>query len=157
MRKRWASVIRSVLEEQGYKVQAKVLNGNAFGAFENRNRLCAVAMLDELADLFDIDDIVPDSNNSRVPMLRDIMDDVPRVRWKTFQYLIDKEKRDKEAGKGFARTLLDENSTSCGVVGRLYHKCRSSEPYIKASFDDVLTRLFTPNKNGVLRQSKPFN
>lgn len=56
-------VIRKVLEEQGYKVQTKVVNGNDFGAFENRNRLCAVAMLDELADLFDIDDIVPDSNN----------------------------------------------------------------------------------------------
>lgn len=81
------------------------------------------------------------------------MDDVPRdsTRWKTFQYLIDKEKRDKEAGKGFARTLLDENSKSCGVVGRLYHKCRSSEPFIKANFDDSLTRLFTPNEHARIK------
>ncbi|WP_318441650.1 DNA cytosine methyltransferase [Photobacterium leiognathi] len=146
------TVIRSVLEEQGYKVQTKVLNGNEFGAFENRNRLCAVAMLDELADLFDINDIVPDVNN-QISVLSDLMDDVPQdsTRWKTFQYLIDKEERDKAAGKGFGRTLLDENSTSCGVVGRLYHKCRSSEPYIKASFDDVLTRLFTPNEHARIK------
>ncbi|MCD9553971.1 DNA cytosine methyltransferase [Photobacterium carnosum] len=146
------SVIRSVLEEQGYKVQTKVVNGNEFGAFENRNRLCAVAMLQEIADLFDIDEIVPETN-IQVPLLGELMDDVPEdsTRWKTFQYIIDKEVRDKMAGKGFGRTLLDENSKYCGVVGRLYHNCRSSEPYIKAKFDDVLTRLFTLNEHARIK------
>ncbi|WP_305845390.1 DNA cytosine methyltransferase [Photobacterium leiognathi] len=137
------SVIESVLKAQGYSIQTTVLNGNDFGAIENRDRMCAIAVLNEIADKFDVSKII---SNQEPPMIAEILEDVPddSKRWKTFQYLIDKEIRDKEAGKGFARNLVDGTERKCGTIGRLYHKCRSTETYVKATFDDVKTRLFTP-------------
>ncbi|HIF9337761.1 TPA: DNA cytosine methyltransferase [Photobacterium damselae] len=137
------SVIESVLKEQGYTVQTTILSGNEFGAIENRSRMCAIAILNELAGNFDIGEIKGDREP---PQISTILEHVPEdsKRWKEFKYLKEKEIRDAEAGKGFKRNLVDGTENKCGTIGRLYHKCRSTETYVKSNFNDQLTRLFTP-------------
>lgn len=146
------TVIKSVLEAQGYVVQTTILNGNKFGAIENRDRMCAVAMLSELAEYLDINDIVPDEQTI-TPCINDILEDVPKEspQWKQFQYLKDKEIRDLAAGKGFKRTLVSGCESSCGTIGRLYHKCRSTESYVQSPYDNELSRLFTPTEHAKLK------
>lgn len=136
-------VIRSALSSLGYSIQERILDGNEFGALEKRKRLCAVALSDRLTG-FDLGSIIP--VRTKEVCLGDILEDIPQdsQRWKSFGYLADKELRDKAAGKGFARQLLTGNDTFCGVLGRHYAKCRSTEPFITNEAQPELSRILTP-------------
>jgi DNA (cytosine-5)-methyltransferase 1 len=138
------AVIRSVLDSLGYTVQERVFNGVEFGALENRDRLVIVA-LSKGIDTFDIDSVVKGQLYPKPDSVNDILDDVPldSPRWKSFTYLAEKEKRDKEAGKGFARQLLSGEESCLGTIGKGYAKCRSTEPFIKHPTDENLSRILT--------------
>lgn len=137
------AVIRSVLTSMGYVVQEKVLNGNEFGALENRNRLCVVAVTQGLEDAIDMDAIVP--TQEKPARLSEVFDDVPldSVRWKSFDYLRKKEERDLAAGKGFRRQLFTGEEGHISTVTRQYMKCRSTDPFIQHPEDPLLSRLLT--------------
>lgn len=143
-------VIRSVLASLGYDVQERILEGNEFGALENRKRLCVVA-LTKGVECFELDDVMP--TRTKEAAINDILEDLPSdsPRWKAFEYAVAKDKRDKEAGKGFARQLLKGDESYCGVVGAGYAKCRSSEPYMIHPENDDLTRIFTPLEHARLK------
>lgn len=136
-------VIRSVLTSLGYQLSEIVLDGNEMGALEKRRRMCVVALTPGIGNPFDFGQLVP--LRQKEACLNDILDDVPldSDRWKTFTYLADKEARDKAAGKGFARQLLDGSATSCGTIGKGYMKGRSTEPFIVHPVDPNLSRLLT--------------
>lgn len=144
------SVIRSVLQSLGYTLSERVLAGNEFGALENRKRLCMVAVSNGLG-AFDLDTVMPVRKKEETisEILDDVADDSPR--WKAFDYLVAKEIRDIEAGKGFKRQMLDGQSTSCPVIARGYAKCRSSEPYLKHPSDESLSRIFTPAEHARIK------
>lgn len=135
-------VIRSVLASLGYTVQESVLNGNAFGALENRNRLCAVAVSNGIA-MSNIDSIAP--VRKKEARLSDVLEPIASddSRWKAFEYLAAKEARDKAAGKGFSRQLLSGDEPMCGVLGRGYAKYRSTEPFITHPTQPRLSRIMT--------------
>jgi len=137
-------VIRSVLKTLGYKIQERVLDGNDFGALERRRRMVMVATSEGLSDLFDLANVVPVKN--KPASIREILEDVPldSPRYKTFEYLADKEVRDKAAGKGFTRQLLTGEEGYCGTIGKSYFKCRSTEPFLMHPVDPKLSRLLTP-------------
>lgn len=136
-------VIRSVLSSLGYRIQERVLCGNEFGAIERRRRLCVIA-LSKGIEGFDLERLMP--VRTKEARLRDIFDPVPldSERWKSYDYLAEKEKRDKAAGKGFARQLLTGDEPHCGTIGKGYNKARSTEPMIQHPVDPSLSRLFTP-------------
>ena len=136
-------VIRSVLSTLGYQLHEKVLNSNEFGTLERRKRLCVVG-LSKGIKTFDFDTLQP--LKVKEESINDILEDVPldSDRWKSFDYLAEKEKRDIAAGKGFRRQLLDGSEPLCGTIGKSYAKCRSTEPFVKHPSDDSLSRLFTP-------------
>lgn len=135
-------VIRSVLGHLGYEVHEEVLNGNEMGALENRDRMCMIAVTRGIA--FDFEGIKPVRHKET--NIAQILDAVPEDsdRWKTFSYLNDKQERDKAAGKGFRRQLLDGSESSCGTIGRGYAKARSTEPFLVHPSGDGRQRLFTP-------------
>lgn len=135
-------VIRSVLASLGYALQESVLNGNTFGALENRNRFCAVAVSNGIA-MSDIGSITP--VREKEARLSDVLEPIALddARWKPFEYLAAKEVRDKAAGKGFARQLLSGDEPLCGVLGRGYAKCRSTEPFITHPIEPRLSRIMT--------------
>lgn len=137
------AVIRTVLSSLNYTVTEQVLDGSEFGAFEKRKRLCVVALSSGLPQ-FDFTNVVSLRTKEAClgEILEHITDDSPR--WKTFDYLADKEIRDIEAGKGFRRQLLDASATTCGVVTKDYAKCRSTDPFYQHPTMPHLSRLFTP-------------
>lgn len=138
------TVIRSVLGSLGYNLHETTLDGGRW-VLERRKRLAVVAVSSGIdMSEFDIDSLTP----SRLPEpnLGHILEAVPddSDRYKPFDYLAAKEERDKAAGKGFARQLLTADSDGCGVIGKDYAKCRSTEPFIINPADSALSRLFTP-------------
>ncbi len=146
------SVIRSVLNDLGYELQERVLNGNEFGVLEDRNRLCFVAISKGLEGVFDLDAVTP--HRAKEACLDDILESFERIaedRWKSFDYLADKAKRDEAAGKGFKRQLLTGAEASCGTVGRGYAKARSTEPFLVHPHDSSLSRLFTPREHARIK------
>lgn len=136
-------VIRSVLSNLGYVIQERILGGNEFGALENRKRLCVVAISKGIEG-FDINDVLPE--RVKEATISEILEELPldSPRWKAFEYGAAKDKRDKAAGKGFARQMLKGDEPNCSVLGFGYAKCRSSEPYMVHPEDDSLARIFTP-------------
>lgn len=136
-------VIRSVLTSLGYSLQERILDGNEFGVIERRKRLCVVA-LSKGIEGFQLGLVQP--IRTKENCLNDILDTVPldSERWKSFDYLADKEIRDKAAGKGFSRQLLTADSLFCGTIGKDYAKCRSTEPFIVHPEHSGLSRILTP-------------
>jgi len=132
---------------RSYTIKEAVLNGNDFGALERRSRLVVVATTKGLPDIFDFDKLVP--VRQKEGTISEVLDQIPldSERWKSYSYLADKAVRDKEAGKGFARQLLTGSEGYCGVIGRLYAKARSTEPFIIHPENSGLSRLLTPNEH----------
>lgn len=144
-------VIRSVLRSSGYTLQERVLDGHEFGVLEKRKRLCVVALSEGLHEMFDLQNVT--SIRTAENALRDILEPVPldSERWKSFDYLAQKEERDLKAGKGFARQLLSGDEPHCGTIGRDYAKCRSTEPFLVHPHISTLSRIFTPLEHARLK------
>lgn len=145
------AVIRSVLSSLGYDVQERIMDGNEFGALERRKRLCAIGLSKGLEEVFDLEAVMP--HVTKPDQIKDVLDWVPldSDRWKSFDYLAEKELRDKAAGKGFARQLLTGEEGHCGTIGRHYAKCRSTEPFLVHPANENLSRLFTPAEHARLK------
>lgn len=136
------AVIKSVLETWGYELEVDILNGNEFGCLENRDRMCVVATTKGMSE-FNMDLVKP--LKAKPKSVSEILEDIPLDAdcWKTYQYLADKEVRDKADGKGFKRTLLDGTESSVPTIRRLYHKGGSTDAFVVHP-DGVHSRLFTP-------------
>lgn len=137
------AVIRSVMDSLSYTVTEAIMDGNEYGALEKRKRLCVVAITSGLKQ-FSFESAVPERTKEAClgDILEHVADDSPR--WKTFDYLAAKEVRDTAAGKGFRRQLLDASAPFCGVIGKGYAKCRSTEPFYRHPTIAGLSRLLTP-------------
>lgn len=137
-------VIRSVLTSLGYELQERVLDGHEFGSLEKRKRLCAVAISKGLQGLFDLQTVT--SIKQAQNCLNDILEPVSMNsdRWRTFDYLAEKQERDRKTGKNFNRQLLTGEEPYCGTIGRDYSKCRSTEPFLLHPQQAGLSRIFTP-------------
>lgn len=144
------AVIRSVLSDLGYDIQERIMDGNDFGVLERRKRLCVVATSKGLEG-FNLENVQP--IRTKEAQIKDIIEDVPldSDRWKSFDYLAEKELRDKAAGKGFARQLLTGEEEYCGVIMFDYAKCRSTEPFLIHPKNKDLSRLFTPLEHSRLK------
>lgn len=144
-------VIRSRLELLGYDLYEAVLSGTEFGALEARQRVIAVGITKGLPGTFDLGALRP--VKVKESCIREILEPIEdgSPRWKTYDYLAEKAVRDKAAKKGFARQLLTGDEPSCGTVGRLYAKARSTEPFIVHPRIPALSRLLTPVEHARLK------
>lgn len=138
------AVIRSVLSSLGYILYEGVLNGNDFGALENRRRMVVIAITKGLDIEFDFTKLGP--VREKEAMLSDVLEDISPTSelWRPFDYLAKKAVRDKADGKNFARQLLTGSESFCGTIGKGYSKCRSTEPFILHPTNPDLSRLLTP-------------
>jgi DNA (cytosine-5)-methyltransferase 1 len=133
-------MIRQALTDWRYQIHEIVLD-RELGAFEDRKRLCMVAVSEGIDFAFDLKPVRP-----RERTLGEILDEVPpeSPKWRTCSYLDDKQERDLAAGKRFAMQLVDGNSVRIGTVGRSYCKWRSTEPLVaNHPHDPALRRLLT--------------
>lgn len=148
-------VIKQVLQELDYVVSDDVLSGRDYGAFENRKRLCMVAVSKGLPP---VDLSLIEKSPMDHEVLGDHLDPVPDddALWKPYDYLRDKEQRDLAAGKGFKRQLLTPDAREVGTIGRGYSKARSTEPFLVHPTNPDLSRLLTVNEHASVK-SIPAN
>lgn len=141
------TVIRSVLSYLGYQLSVTVLDGQKLGSLEKRKRMCLVATTPGACGPIDFENLVPVRQKEET--LADILEDIPvdSDRWKPYEYLAEKEARDKASGKGFTRQLLTGEDDGCGCLGRGYNKARSTEPFIVAPHNPALFRLLTEREH----------
>lgn len=137
-----ADILRNQLRDMGYMTHERVLNGKEWGALENRTRWCMVAVTQGIE--FDFDQLMPPSARAR--QVGDILD--PTIgpddeRWRTFQYLKDKEDRDREKGTGFGMQVVDPESEAVPTLRKGYHKGGSTDPLLRHPEDPELLRQFT--------------
>lgn len=145
------TAIISRLTHFGYEVSITVLDGPTFGSLEKRKRMCMVATTPGVCGPVDFENLVaePKQYAKLAYVLEDIPADSPR--WKSYDYLADKEERDKASGKGFMRQILTGEENGCGVLGRGYAKGRSTEPFIQAPHDPSLSRLMTEREHALVK------
>lgn len=131
-------LLRALLESWEYKIHLRVINSHSEGfSLETRERMFLVAESAGLDSGFDLDHACPIFERKGV--LGEILDDVPLDDdcWKSKQGLIEKEKRDREAGKGFRMQIFNEESTYIGTIRAQYTKSGSSDPLIKHPEKDM--------------------
>lgn len=148
-----ASVIRAALTTYGYQIHETVLEGNDFGALEDRRRLCMIAVSSKLT--LDLDALVPTRNKEAC--LGDVLEDIsPDAEiWRSYVYLIQKAERDKAAGKGFKMNLIGPEATRVGTIGAGYWKGRQTEPKVRHPDDPDLMRLLTPGEHAAVKTIPP--
>lgn len=124
------SAIRSVLSSFGYALQERVINGNDFGALEDRDRLCLVAMTKGLECGFNLGAV--SSLYEKPGSLADVLENVPLDSpvWKSYDYLNSKAEKDKKNGKGFRRQLFSEADIRISTITRRYYKGGTTDPFI---------------------------
>lgn len=139
--------IRSALAVLGYDLHETVLNGNAMGALENRDRLCAVAVTKGLA--FDWSALVP--VREKEATVAEILDpEGTEHRWSDCAGLKAKQDRDRAAyrdqgrGTGFAMQVLTPASASIPTITALYWKWQSTTPKLRHPENPELLRQFSP-------------
>lgn len=145
------SLLRAELIRLGYKIFEQVMDNTQTDAMENRKRYWLTAISDGLApSKLELPKVAPSGKQ-----LKDILQQVPESDWKAYAYLADKAKRDKAAGKGFARQLLDGSETKVGTIGRGYAKARSTEPFMTRTKDSK-QRLLTPTEHAMVKCIPPY-
>jgi len=143
------TVIRSVLQEWGYDVHERVVDGNTFGALEGRKRMVVVGMTRGIG--FDVEAVVPVRQKEAV--LADVLDPVSAddPSWNEYPYLVEKEKRDIAAGKGFRMCRLTPDVASVNTIVRNYAKIQSTAPLLNHPSNPALMRLFTPAEHARIK------
>ena len=143
------AVIRATLDTWGYDLHETVLNGNAMGALENRDRFVMVAVTKGMD--CDLRQIVP--VRQKESCLAEILDEVSDLDpvWQNYDYLRIKEINDKASGKGFAMQILDGKASSCGTIGRGYAKIRSTEPRVAHPVNPDLMRQLSVKEHAKVK------
>lgn len=145
-----ASIIRTLMRDFGYDTHECVLRGREFGALEDRDRYCLLAVTRGVA--FDLDQLVrPEVGPAR---LGDVLEEVASddSRWSAMAGLKAKMERDIEAGKGFRMQVFDAASSRIGTITKGYAKVRSTDPKIRHPDNPDLLRQLMPVEHARVKQ-----
>ena len=111
-------LITERLKQWGYEIHIMKLD-RSLGAFEDRNRLCMVAVTRGLE--FNCNLLPSREPEQRLSEMLDAVD-LESSLWKECAYIDDKAERDLEAGKGFKTQLVTPDCRKIGVIGKDYAK-----------------------------------
>jgi len=145
-----ASIIRSLMRDFGYDIHECVLRGREFGALEDRDRYCLLAITRGVD--FDPGQLVrPEVSHAR---LGDVLEEVASddTCWSTMSGLKAKMERDIEAGKGFRMQVFDAASSRIGTITKGYAKVRSTDPKIRHPDNPDLLRQLMPVEHARVKQ-----
>lgn len=145
-----ASILRSQLRDLGYTTHERILNGKEWGAIENRDRWCMVAVTQGIE--FDFDQLMPPKAKRQV--IGDLLEDIPAddARWGTMKGLVEKEARDRAAGKNFKMQVFGKGDDSVGTLTKGYAKIRSTDPKLRHPDNPSLMRQFTATEHARFKQ-----
>lgn len=145
-----ADILRNQLRDMGYVTHEKILNGREWGAFENRNRWCMIAVTEGID--FNFDQLHPAPSSRR--QLKEVLDKTITPEdscWRTFDYLKTKQVRDAEKGNGFGMQIVSLESESVPVIRKGYHKGGSTDPLIAHPTNPDLLRQFTAGEHARIK------
>lgn len=148
-----ASILRNQLRDMGYETHERILNGKEWGALENRNRWCMVAVTRGIH--FDFDQLMP--GPPRYEKLGEALDQVPddSPRWKSFDGLVRKEASDIAAGKGFRLQRFNPDDDHIATITKGYAKVRSTDPRINHPTDPNLMRQLSAQEHSRIKEIPP--
>jgi DNA (cytosine-5)-methyltransferase 1 len=148
-----AAILRNQLRDLGYHTEERMLSGKEWGAIENRDRWCMVAVTEGID--FKFDQLMPPKFKPRQlgDILEPIAPDDPI--WSPMEGLKAKQERDIAEGKGFRMQVYNEGAESIGTIGKGYTRNRSTEPKIVHKDNPDLLRLLTPNEHAAAKQIPP--
>lgn len=139
------------LRQRGYSIEERILDQDNAGTLEKRRRHFIFAISNTVYKNFSFSYL--QKQPKKYSLIEEIIEFVPEDddSWKEYSYLDKKERRDKEAGKGFSRQLLTGAETSCGTIGKGYFKARSTEPFLSSATKKGFSRLFLPSEHARLK------
>ena len=145
-----ADILRNQLRDMGYTTHERILNGKMWGALENRDRWCMVAVTEGIH--FDFDQLIPPGQSN--VKVQDVLD--PAItnndsRWRNFDYLKDKQERDIAKGNGFHMQLVSPADDSVPTIRKGYHKGGSTDPLVRHPTDLNLLRQFTAEEHASIK------
>jgi DNA (cytosine-5)-methyltransferase 1 len=148
-----ASILRNQLRDLGYVTHERIMSGKEWGAIENRERWCMIAVTQGID--FNFDQLMPPKAFTReiAEVLDPITVDDPR--WSTMQGLKDKQERDQASGKNFKMQVYAETDTSVGTITKGYARVRSTDPKLRHPTDPDLLRQFTPAEHARMKTIPP--
>lgn len=149
-----ADILRNQLRDMGYNTHECILNGKEWGALENRNRWCLVAVTQGIE--FNFDQLQPGGFGKQ--LIGDIIDktigpDDPK--WREFGYLKDKEVRDAEKGNSFSMQVVSPEGNSVPTLRKGYAKGGSTDPLLQHPTNPDLLRQFTVAEHSGIKQVPP--
>ncbi len=145
-------LITERLKQWGYDIHIMELD-RSLGAFEDRKRLCMVAVTrGQKFNCNLLPSREPEKNLSE--MLDNICPDSSL--WKDCTYIDDKAERDLVAGKGFKTQLVKPDCEKVGVIGTGYAKYRSTEPMLQHPTKPKKRRLLTPVEHARVKSIPEF-
>ncbi len=124
-----AALIRRQLKDFGYDVHETEFYGPDFGVLEARRRWCLVALTTGIG--LELSGLAPAMTS---PLkLAEVLDppDTPEHRWCAMSGLRAKERRDREAGKGFKLQVFTGNESYIGTLTKGLSKNRTTDPKIQ--------------------------
>jgi DNA (cytosine-5)-methyltransferase 1 len=148
-----ASILRNQLRDLGYVTHERIMSGKEWGAIENRERWCMIAVTQGID--FNFDQLMPPKAFTReiAEVLDPITVDDPR--WSAMQGLKDKQERDQASGKNFKMQVYAETDTSVGTITKGYARVRSTDPKLRHPTDPDLLRQFTPAEHARMKTIPP--
>jgi len=148
-------VIESVLSNSGYNIQKIILDSAKFGSMESRKRTCFVAVSRGLeVDITHLTNVDNPTKLTVSDILEHVEDSDPS--WSTMDYLLKKEVRDIEAGKGFKMHVVSGKDNKIATIGKSYQKNRSTETKVQHHDNPKLLRLFTKLEHARIKDFPAF-
>jgi DNA (cytosine-5)-methyltransferase 1 len=135
------AIYKTQMNDFGYDIKEAVLEGQQFGALENRRRMCSIAVTHGM----EFDFSMVEYPEKIVRTVGEILDPIGANDpvWSEMAYLKTKEIRDKSEGKGFKRQEINAEATSIPTITRGYQKRRSTDPMLVNPENPNLLRLFS--------------
>jgi DNA (cytosine-5)-methyltransferase 1 len=149
-----AEILRHQLRDLGYTLHERMLTGSEWGMLENRTRWCFVAVTHGID--FDFEQLIASRSPPRE--VGEVLDQsiAPEdSRWRSFDYLKNKQVRDQEKGNGFAMQVVDATSTSVPTLRKGYAKGGSTDVLLQHPSDGDLLRQFTPEEHARIKEVPP--
>lgn len=145
-----ADILRNQFRDLGYNTSERVLNGKEWGALENRNRWCMIAVTHGIA--FDFDQLQPPGASAQ--LIADVLDktiapDDPK--WRSFDYLKTKEIRDAEKGNSFSMQVVTAEGNAVPTIRKGYSKAGSTDPLLQHPDNPDLLRQFTAGEHAKIK------
>lgn len=147
------TIIKKVLQSNGYTVQELLLDSRMFGALEQRKRMVMVAASRNVSiDILQLKEIgLPNSS------VKDILDDgkLDSFNWSEMPGLKNKQERDILKGNGFRLHTVQKDENRVSTLGKGYFKNRSNESKLVHPEDSNLLRLFTASEHARIKGFAP--